>query len=154
MRKGVFPRDELFMRLALEQAIQAAEHGDVPVGCVVVRDGEVVGRAGNERELRGDPTAHAEVLALREAGLTLGGWRLLGTVVYVTLEPCPMCAGAIQQARVARLVYGAPDQKVGAAGSVIDLLAAPRLIHRVECVGGVLADESLEVLQRFFDDRR
>jgi len=142
------------MRLALRQAAQAAEHGDVPVGCVVVRDGEVVGQAGNERELRTDPTAHAEILALREAALTLGGWRLLGTVVYVTLEPCPMCAGAIQQARVARVVYGAPDQKVGAAGSVIDLLRNPRLLHRVETVGGVLAEESLDLLQRFFAERR
>ena len=142
------------MRLALRQAARAAEHGDVPVGCVVVRDGEVVGQAGNERELRADPTAHAEILALREAALTLGGWRLLGTVVYVTLEPCPMCAGAIQQARVARVVYGAPDQKVGAAGSVVDLLGNPRLLHRVETVGGVLAEESLDLLQRFFAERR
>lgn len=154
MRRGVFPRDELFMRLALQQALLAAEHGDVPVGCVVVRDGEVVGEAGNEREVRGDPTAHAEILALREAALTLGGWRLPGTVLYVTLEPCPMCAGAIQQARVARVVFGAPDQKVGAAGSVIDLFSNPRLLHRVEAVGGVLADEAIEIMQRFFNDRR
>lgn len=154
MRRGIFPRDELFMRLALQQALLAAEHGDVPVGCVVVRDGEVVGEAGNEREVRADPTAHAEILALREAALTLGGWRLPGTVVYVTLEPCPMCAGAIQQARVARVVFGAPDQKVGAAGSVIDLFSNPRLLHRVEAVGGVLADEAIEIMQRFFNDRR
>ena len=154
MQRGVFPRDELFMRLALQQALLAAEHGDVPVGCVIVRDGEVVGEAGNEREVRGDPTAHAEILALREAALTLGGWRLPGTVLYVTLEPCPMCAGAIQQARVARVVFGAPDQKVGAAGSVIDLFSNPRLLHRVEAVGGVLADEAIEVMQRFFNDRR
>ena len=105
------------MRVALREAAAAAEHDDVPVGCVVVREGEIVGAAHNERELRGDPTAHAEVLALREAAVTLGGWRLPGTVVYVTLEPCPMCAGAIQQARVARVVFGAPDQKVGAAGT-------------------------------------
>ena len=123
------------MRLALDRAAAAGEHGDVPVGAVVVRDGEVVGAAGNERELRADPTAHAECLALREAALTLGGWRLLGTVLYCTLEPCPMCAGAIQQARVTRLVYGAPDSKVGAAGSVVDLLRNPRLIHRVEVTG-------------------
>lgn len=154
MRRGIFPRDELFMRLALQQALLAAEHGDVPVGCVVVRDGEVVGEAGNEREVRADPTAHAEILALREAALTLGGWRLPGTVLYVTLEPCPMCAGAIQQARVARVVFGAPDQKVGAAGSVIDLFSNPRLLHRVEAVGGVLADEAIEIMQRFFNDRR
>ena len=104
------------MRLALGEAAAASEHGDVPVGCVVVREGEVVGAAHNERELRADPTAHAEVLALRAAAIALGGWRLLGTVVYCTLEPCPMCAGAIQQARVARLVFGAPDQKVGRGG--------------------------------------
>jgi tRNA(adenine34) deaminase len=126
----------------------------VPVGAVVVRDGEIVGAAHNERELRGDPTAHAEVLALRAAAVTLGGWRLLGTVLYVTLEPCPMCAGALQQARVARLVYGAPDQKVGAAGTVINPLQNPRLLHRVEVQGGVLAGEALLLLRRFFDDRR
>src|SRR5262245_32593008 len=142
------------MRLALAQAAEALEHHDVPVGCVVVRDGEVVGAAGNERELRGDPTAHAECLALREAAIALGGWRLLGTVVYVTLEPCPMCAGAIQQARAARLVFGAPDQKVGAAGTVVNPLQDPRLLHRVEISGGVLADEALGLLQSFFDDRR
>ena len=150
----VFPRDEHFMRIALDYAMTAGEHDDVPVGAVIVRDGEVIGAAGNERELRGDPTAHAECLALREAALTLGGWRLLGTVLYCTLEPCPMCAGAIQQARVTRVVFGAPDMKVGAAGSVVDLLRNPRLIHRVEVTGGVLARESLSVIQRFFDERR
>jgi tRNA(adenine34) deaminase len=154
VQRGVFPRDEHFMRLALREAASAGEHHDVPVGCVVVREGEVVGAAGNERELRGDPTAHAECLALREAAIALGGWRLLGTVVYVTLEPCPMCAGAIQQARAARLVFGAPDQKVGAAGTVINPLQDPRLLHRVEISGGVLADEALALLQSFFDDRR
>jgi tRNA(adenine34) deaminase len=152
--RGVFPRDEHFMRIALAEAAEAAEHDDVPVGCVVVRDGEVVGAAHNERELRGDPTAHAEVLALRAAALELGGWRLPGTVVYVTLEPCPMCAGAMQQARVARLVFGAPDQKVGAAGSVVDPLRDPRLLHRVEVQGGVLARDALALLRSFFDDRR
>ncbi len=152
--RGVFPRDEHFMRMALREAAQALEHGDVPVGCVVVRDGQVVGEAHNERELRGDPTAHAEVLALREAALQVGGWRLLGTVVYCTLEPCPMCAGAIQQARAARLVFGAPDQKVGAAGTVVDPLRDPRLLHRVEVQGGVLAADALSLLRSFFDDRR
>ncbi len=142
------------MRMALREAEEAAEHGDVPVGCVVVRDGQVVGAAHNEREERGDPTAHAEVLALRAAALHLGGWRLPGTVVYCTLEPCPMCAGALQQARVARLVFGAPDQKVGAAGTVINPLQDPRLLHRVEVQGGVLAAEALSLLRRFFDDRR
>jgi tRNA(adenine34) deaminase len=152
--RGVFPRDEHFMRIALQEASEAAGHGDVPVGCVVVRDGEVVGAAHNERELRGDPTAHAEVLALRAAALELGGWRLLGTVVYCTLEPCPMCAGAIQQARAARLVFGAPDQKVGAAGTVVNPLQDPRLLHRVEVQGGVLAADALSLLRSFFDDRR
>ena len=150
----VFPRDEHFMRVALREAAAAADHDDVPVGCVVVREGEIVGAAHNERELRGDPTAHAEVLALREAAVTLGGWRLPGTVVYVTLEPCPMCAGAIQQARVARVVFGAPDQKVGAAGTVINPLQNPRLLHRVEVQGGVLATDALGLLRSFFDDRR
>jgi tRNA(adenine34) deaminase len=150
----VFPRDEHFMRVALREAAAAAEHGDVPVGAVVVREGEIIGAAHNERELRGDPTAHAEVLALRAAAVALGGWRLLGTVLYVTLEPCPMCAGALQQARVARLVYGAPDQKVGAAGTVVNPLQNPRLLHRVEIQGGVLADDALRLLRRFFDDRR
>jgi tRNA(adenine34) deaminase len=153
-RTAIFPKDEQFMRLALREAVAAGAHGDVPVGAVVVHDGEVVGTGRNERELRGDPTAHAEVLALRAAALSLGGWRLPGAVLYVTLEPCPMCAGAIQQARIARTVYGAPDQKLGAAGSVINILGDPRLLHRVEVQGGVLAGESLSVLQRFFDERR
>jgi tRNA(adenine34) deaminase len=150
----VFPRDEHFMRMALREAAEAAQHGDVPVGAVVVRDGEVVGAAHNEREARGDPTAHAEILALRAAALTLGGWRLLGSVLYCTLEPCPMCAGAIQQARVARVVFGAPDQKVGAAGTVINPLQDPRLLHRVEVQGGVLAADALALLRAFFDERR
>lgn len=153
-RTGIFPKDEYFMRLALREAVAAGEHGDVPVGAVVVHDGELVGTGRNERELRGDPTAHAELLALRAAALTLGGWRLMGAVLYVTLEPCPMCAGAIQQARIARTVYGAPDHKLGAAGSVINILGDPRLLQRVEVQGGVLATESLAVLQRFFNERR
>ena len=153
-RSAIFPKDEQFMRLALREAVAAGAHGDVPVGAVVVHDGEVIGTGRNERELRGDPTAHAELLALRAAALTLGGWRLPGAVVYVTLEPCPMCAGAIQQARIARTVFGAPDQKVGAAGSVLNILGDPRLLHRVEVQGGVLAAEALAVLQRFFDERR
>jgi tRNA(adenine34) deaminase len=152
--RAVFPRDEQFMQIALSEAKRAPEGGDVPVGCVVVRDGEVIARAHNEREKRADPTAHAELLALRDAALALGGWRLLGAVVYVTLEPCPMCAGALQQARVARVVYGAPDHKVGSAGSVVNTLQNPRLIHRVEVQGGVLADRSLALLQEFFNERR
>lgn len=146
--------DEHFMRLALREAAVAGDRGDVPVGCVVVREGEVVGAAHNEREARPDPTAHAEVLALRAAALTLGGWRLIGCTLYVTLEPCPMCAGAIQQARIARVVYGAPDHKVGAAGTVIDTLRDGRLLHRVDVRGGCLAGEALALMRGFFDERR
>jgi tRNA(adenine34) deaminase len=147
-------RDEEFMRLALEEAERSATHGDVPIGAVVVRDGEVLGRAGNERELRGDPTAHAEVLALRQAAERLGGWRLPDSVLYVTLEPCAMCAGATVLARVPRVVFGALDPKAGAAGSVLDVLGEPRLNHRPEVEAGVLANESSELLARFFAERR
>jgi tRNA(adenine34) deaminase len=149
-----FPRDEYYMRLALREAEQAIEHDDVPIGCVVVHGGEVIGAARNERELRGDPTAHAEILALREASRHLAGWRLLDTVLYVTLEPCAMCAGAIVLARVPRVVYGAPDPKAGAAGSVLDVLGEPRLNHRPEVAGGLMAGESAELLRGFFGPRR
>jgi tRNA(adenine34) deaminase len=142
------------MRLALREAGRALEHDDVPIGCVLVHDGEVVGAAPNERELRGDPTAHAEVLALRSASERLGGWRLLDTVLYVTLEPCAMCAGAIVLARVPRVVWGAPDPKAGAAGSVLDVLAEPRFNHRPEVAGGLLAEESAVLLREFFASRR
>jgi tRNA(adenine34) deaminase len=126
----------------------------VPIGCVIAADGEVVAAAGNERELRDDPTAHAEVLAMREAGRVLGTWRLGGTVMYVTLEPCAMCAGAIVLGRVPRVVYGATDPKAGAAGSVFDVLAEPRLNHRPEVAGGLLAGESADLLRAFFGARR
>jgi tRNA(adenine34) deaminase len=149
-----FGRDEHFMRLAMREAERAATHGDVPIGAVVVREGEVIGSAGNERELRGDPTAHAEVLALREASRRLGGWRIAGSVLYVTLEPCVMCAGAIVLARVPRVVYGARDPKAGAAGSVFDILGEPRLNHRPRVEGGLLADESAAVVESFFAARR
>ena len=154
MATAFFPRDEYFMRLALREAERALEHDDVPVGCVIAAGGEVVAAAPNERELRGDPTAHAEVLALREASAALGAWRLDGAVLYVTLEPCAMCAGAIVLARVPRVVYGAPDPKAGAAGSVLDVLAEPRLNHRPEVAGGLLADESAGLLRAFFAERR
>ncbi len=147
-------RDERYMRLALESAADAVRHDDVPIGALVVRDDEVLAVTRNERELRGDPTAHAECLALREASLILGGWRLIGADLYCTLEPCPMCAGAIQQARIRRVVFGASDQKIGAAGTVLDVLRHPRLLHRVEVVGGVLAAESQDLLRGFFADRR
>ena len=149
-----FPRDEYFMRLALREAERALEHDDVPIGAVVVRDGEVIGAGANERELRGDPTAHAEVLALREAAARLGSWRLLECSLYVTLEPCAMCAGAIILARVPRLVYGAVDPKAGMAGSVLDVLGEPRLNHRPEVAAGLLAEESASLLQDFFSSRR
>jgi tRNA(adenine34) deaminase len=149
-----FPRDEYFMRLALREAERALEHDDVPVGCVIARDQEVIASAPNERELRGDPTAHAEILALREASQAVEGWRLSDAVVYVTLEPCAMCAGALVLARVPRVVYGAVDPKAGAAGSVLDVLAEPRLNHRPEVSGGLLADESAALLREFFATRR
>jgi tRNA(adenine34) deaminase len=149
-----FGRDEHFMRLALREAERAGEHGDAPIGAVVVRDGEVVGAAGNERELRSDPTAHAEVLALREAAGKLGGWRVPDSVLYVTLEPCAMCAGAIVLARVPRVVFGATDPKAGAAGSVLDVLGEPRLNHRPQVDGGLLAADSASLLESFFAARR
>jgi tRNA(adenine34) deaminase len=149
-----FPRDEYFMRLALREAERAPDHDDVPIGAVLVHGGEVLAAARNERELRGDPTAHAELLALREASAKLGTWRLLDTVLYVTLEPCPMCAGAIVLARVPRVVFGAPDPKAGAAGSVLDVLDEPRLNHRPAVARGLLAEESAELLHSFFAPRR
>ena len=154
MGPGFFPRDELFMRLALREAERATAHGDVPVGAVLVAGGEVIGAGHNERELRQDPTAHAELLALREGARHLGSWRLLESVLYVTLEPCAMCAGAIVLGRVARVVYGTPDPKAGAAGSVLDVLGEPQLNHRPEVAGGLLADESAALLREFFGSRR
>lgn len=145
------------MLLALERAERAAEHGDVPIGAVVARGEEVLGAAGNERELRNDPTAHAEVLALRRTAEALGGWRLPETTIYVTLEPCAMCAGAISLARVQRLVFGAADPKGGAAGGVIDLFDAPAsaaLNHRPEVESGLLSEESKALLEDFFAARR
>jgi len=151
---GVFPRDEYFMRLALREAERALAHDDVPIGAVIVREGEVIAAARNERELRGDPTAHAEVLALREASARLGTWRLLDAALYVTLEPCAMCAGAIVLARVPRVVYGADDPKAGAAGSVLDVLAEPRLNHRPVVARGLLAEAAAELLRAFFASKR
>jgi len=142
------------MRLALREAERALSHDDVPVGAVLVHDGEVAGVGHNERELRQDPTAHAETIAIREAARTIGSWRLLDTVLYVTLEPCAMCAGAIVLARIPRVVYGAVDPKAGAAGSVLDVLAEPRLNHRPDVAGGLLAEECGELLRAFFRSRR
>jgi tRNA(adenine34) deaminase len=154
MAAGFFPRDEFFMRLAIREAERALEHDDVPVGAVIVVAGEVIGAGHNERELRQDPTAHAELLALREAARHLGSWRVLESVLYVTLEPCAMCAGAIVLGRVARVVYGTDDPKAGAAGSVMDVLGEPRFNHRPEVAGGLLREESAALLVDFFSSRR
>jgi tRNA(adenine34) deaminase len=144
------PAGERFMRLALDAAEQAARTGEVPVGAVVVVGGEVVAVAHNERETKNDPTAHAEVVALRRAAAARGSWRPLGAELYVTMEPCPMCAGAIVNARMRRVVYGCDDPKAGAARTLYQLLDDPRLNHRVEVVPGVLAPESAGLLRAFF----
>src|SRR2546421_1599146 len=154
MRAHFFPRDEYFMRLALREAERALEHDDVPIGAVVVRDGEVIGAGGNERELRQDPTAHAEIIALREASRATGSWRLLDAVMYVTLEPCAMCAGAIVLARLPRVVFGTTDPKAGAAGSVLNVLDVPQLNHRPQIESGLLAEECADMLRAFFSPRR
>jgi tRNA(adenine34) deaminase len=146
--------DVIAMRLALDEAALAATHGDVPVGAVVVVGDEVVASRHNERELRGDPTAHAEILALRDAAARLGTWRLLDATVVVTLEPCPMCAGALVAARVGRLVFGAVDPKAGACGSLYNLCADPRLNHELPVTPGILADEAGAQLVAFFAERR
>jgi tRNA(adenine34) deaminase len=153
-RFGEDDRDAWFMRLALREAQRAPAHEDVPIGAVLVHDGEVLAAAHNERELRSDPTAHAEILALREGARALGSWRLLDCTLYVTLEPCAMCAGAIVLARLPRVVFGATDPKAGAAGSVLDVLAEPRLNHRPEVLSGVLAPDCGQLLSDFFASRR
>ena len=142
------------MRLALAEARLALDHDDVPVGAVVLQGGRIAGRGHNERERRRDPTAHAELIALQQAAAALGSWRLLDTALYVTLEPCAMCAGAIVLARIPRVVYGTADPKAGAAGSVLDILAEPRLNHRPEVTGGVLQPECAALLLDFFAARR
>jgi tRNA(adenine34) deaminase len=148
------PADEHFMRLAIREAERALDHDDVPIGAVIVRRGEVIGAGHNERELREDPTAHAEILALREAARALQSWRVLESTIYVTLEPCAMCAGAIVLGRVPRVVYGCADPKAGAAGSVLDVLSESRLNHRPVVEGGVLAAECAALLTEFFAARR
>lgn len=146
--------DERFMRLALEHARRCLEHGDVPIGAVVSRGAEVLSAAGNEREVAADPTAHAEILALRAAAAALGSWRLDGCTLTVTLEPCAMCAGGIVLSRVDRLVFGAADPKAGFAGSLGNLVQDPRLNHSVALDGGVLAEECGDLLRSFFRERR
>jgi len=149
-----FPKDEYFMRLALREAARALDHDDVPVGAVIVHQGEVIGAGHNERELREDPTAHAETIALRAAAATLGSWRVLDSTIYITLEPCAMCAGAIVQSRIPRVVFGTWDPKAGAAGSVLDVLNVPEFNHRPQYHGGLLAEECGEQLRAFFASRR
>ena len=146
--------DAFFMSLAYNQAIDAWREDEVPVGAVIVAAGEVIGAAHNRVEGSRDPTAHAEMLALRDAARSIGSWRILDSVLYVTLEPCTMCAGAIVLARVPRVIYGATDRKAGAAGSVLDVLAEPRLNHRPTVAGGLLADLSADLLRDFFATRR
>ena len=148
------PADESAMRTALAEARAAEAHGDVPIGAVVVRNGEVIARRHNERELTGDPTAHAEVLALRDAAAVVGHWRLLDCTLYVTLEPCVMCAGALVNSRIGRVVYGATDPKAGAAASLYTVCADDRLNHRPPVQAGVLADECGALLKAFFAARR
>jgi len=146
--------DAEFMQVALDEARAAAARGEVPVGAVVVHEGRIIGRAGNRTIGDCDPSAHAEIIALRSAAKAIGNYRLLGASLYVTIEPCAMCAGAIIQARIARLIYGADDPKAGAVHSVFSILDSPRLNHRVELVSGVLAAEAIALLQEFFAARR
>ena len=146
--------DQRFMAEALRQAEEAAARGEVPVGAVAVHEGRIVGRAGNQRELLRDPTAHAEMLVLTQAAAALGAWRLDGVTIYVTLEPCAMCAGAMVLGRVSRLVYGARDPKAGACGSVMNVVDHPELNHRVPTETGVLEERCGAVLKEFFAARR
>jgi tRNA(adenine34) deaminase len=147
-------RDEAWMRRALELALRAEAEGEVPVGALVVRDEQLLGEGWNQPVALRDPTAHAEILAMRNAAQRVGDYRLAGTTIYVTLEPCPMCAAAIAHARIARLVFGAWDPRQGAAGSAFNLVAAPAMNHRVDAFGGVLSDECAAQLKRFFAARR
>ena len=146
--------DEAFLRAAIAEAEQAAALGEVPVGCVIVVGGAIVGRGGNRRESASDPTAHAELIAIREAARAVGGWRLVGATLYVTQEPCPMCAGAIVNARIERVVFGCDNPKAGAVRTLYQLLEDPRLNHRVQVQGGLLADECGRLLTTFFEQLR
>ena len=146
--------DAAWMELALEQAKLAATAGEVPVGALVIKEGEILGRGHNRNLLDDDPTAHAEIVALREAAAKVGNHRLNGCTLVATIEPCAMCAGALVHARIARLVYGAPDPKAGAAGSVLQVLNHPQLNHRMEIRAGVLSDQCSEILQQFFREKR
>ncbi|HUU42473.1 MAG TPA: tRNA adenosine(34) deaminase TadA [Planctomycetota bacterium] len=154
-RRAVKPHDDsFFMTEALKEAALAAGEGEVPVGCVIVHEGRIIGRAHNQREQLNDPTAHAEMIAVTQAAAALGTWRLNNCTVYVTIEPCPMCAGALVLARVARLVFGARDDKAGACGTLYNIVRDDRLNHRVEITEDVLADEAAALLKDFFRRRR
>ena len=146
--------DRKWMQEALMEAIKAAEMGEVPIGAVIVKDGAIVGRGHNLRETGKDPTLHAEMIAIREAARTLGGWRLTGCTLYVTIEPCPMCAGAILMGRIDRVVYGAADPKAGCVGTFYDLLADERFNHRAEVTAGVMEPECRSIIQAFFKNKR
>lgn len=146
--------DERMMRHAITLAHHAAERGDIPVGAVIYRGDEILGEGSNRREIDADPTAHAEIVAMRQAGIALGHWRLIDCSMAVTLEPCPMCAGAMVNARLARVIWGADDPKAGACRSLYELHNDERLNHRLEGVGGVLKEECLSLLQEFFKARR
>lgn len=145
---------QIFMQLALDLAVEAATNGEVPVGAIVVKDGVVIGRGSNAPIGLHDPTAHAEMIAMRQAAAHLGNYRLVDCTLYVTLEPCAMCSGAVQHARITQLVFGANDPKTGACGSVIDLMSEPKLNHHTEVIGGVLAQECGAILSDFFKARR
>lgn len=150
MRNVTRDDDEMWMREAIAEARKAELKREVPIGAVIVKDGEIIGRGHNGRETLLDPTAHAEIIAIRQASERLGAWRLLGATLYVTLEPCPMCAGAIVQARLPRVVYGAPDPKAGCAGTLMNLLQESRFNHESEVTSGILQEECAELLTRFF----
>ena len=145
---------EFYMREALNEAKKALEKGEVPIGALVVLNGQIIGRGHNLRETENDPTAHAEIVALREAGKNKNSWRLENGILYVTLEPCPMCAGAMLLSRIHRVVYGADDPKAGAAGSLLNILQFPGFNHEVRITGGILAEEASELLQQFFRQKR
>jgi tRNA(adenine34) deaminase len=147
-------RHEEYMKIALSLAQEARDNGEIPVGAIVVVNGEIIAQGHNEKEMRGDATAHAEILALQRAAKKVGHWRLSDATMYVTLEPCSMCAGAMVQARLGNLVFGAYDPRAGAAGSVVDLLDHPAFNHRVIVKSGILADECGQILKEFFDTRR
>ena len=148
------PNDEAWMRHAIDEAKLAEEKGEVPVGAIIVHDGQIIGRGHNERELSQDPTTHAEMIAIRQAAKALGSWRLIDTTLYVTLEPCPMCAGALVNARVPRVVWGCNDPKAGATETLYTIGSDARLNHRFDCVGGVLRDECSALLTGFFSSIR